>query len=89
MEIADQILDPLVGDDPADKQDICPIVVEILCHQPVRQPIQMREVGYHRQHGGAGKPERFEVLTVELRVAERQVAAVCVRPKLAPAAIRI
>ena len=35
----------------------------------------------------AGKPERLEFLPVELRVAERQVAAVGVRRQLAPAVV--
>ena len=49
-------------------------------------PIEVREVRHDRQHRGARKAERFEVLAVELRVAQREIAAVDVGPKLAPAA---
>jgi len=48
MEITNQILNLLVGDDAADKQDVGPVVVEILRHQPVRRPVQVREIWYHR-----------------------------------------
>ena len=86
VEVADQVLDLLVGDDAADKQDVGPVVVEILRHQPVRRPVEVREIRDHRQHGGAWKPERLEVLSVELGIAEREVAAVRVGAQLAPAA---
>ena len=46
----------------------------------------MREVGHDRQHGGARKAERLEILAVELRVAERQIAAIDVRVQLPAAA---
>ena len=42
--------------------------------------------GHDRQHGGARKAERLEILAVELRVAEREIAAVDVGAQLAPAA---
>ena len=48
--------------------------------------IEVREVRHDRQHRGPGKPERFEVLPVELRIAQRQIAAVDVGLQLAAAA---
>ena len=42
--------------------------------------------GHDRQHAGAREAERLELLAVELRVAERQVAAVGVGAQLAAAA---
>ena len=48
--------------------------------------VEVREVGDDRQHGGARKAERLEVLAVELRVAEREIAAIGVGAQLAAAA---
>ena len=48
--------------------------------------IEMREIGHDRQHAGAREAERLEILAVELRVAEREIAAVGVGAQLAPAA---
>ncbi len=46
----------------------------------------MREVRHDRQDCGARKPERFEILTIELGIAQGEIAAVRVRAKLAAAA---
>ena len=46
----------------------------------------MRKVGDDRQNRCARKPERLEILAVELRIAHRQIAAVRVRLQLATAA---
>src|SRR5437773_3472024 len=86
MKVADQVLDFLVRDDTADKENVGPVVVEVPGHQPVRGAIEMREVRDDRQHRSARKPEGFEVLTVEFGIAERQIATLRVSLELAPAA---
>ena len=43
----------------------------------------MREAGHHGQHAGARETERFELLAIELRVAEREIAARRVDAELA------
>ena len=55
------------------------------------EPVRLRssrceKSGTTGQHRGPRKAERFEILAVELRVAQRQLAAVDVRVQLAPAA---
>ena len=82
---ADDVLDPLVRDDPADKQQVHPLVVEPPRQAPVRRPGEMREARYHRQHAGLWKAGRFELLAVELRVAQRQIAARGIEAELTPA----
>ena len=86
VEEADQILDLLVADHPADKHDVRPVVVELPRDEPVGRIVEMREVGNDRQHRRAREAERFEILAVELRIAEREIAAVDVGVNLAPAA---
>ena len=89
VEPADHVLDLLVGDHPADEDDVGPLVVEVARDQPVRLAVEVAEVGHHRQHRGAGEAERLEILAVELGVAHRQVAAVGVGLQLAAAAERL
>jgi hypothetical protein len=35
------------------KQDIGPVVVELTRNEPVRRIVEVRQVGHHRQDGGA------------------------------------
>src|SRR5262245_17891022 len=73
MKEPDQILDLLVADDPADKQDVRPVVVELPCNKPVCGIVEMRQVRYDRQHPGPRKSQRLEILPIEFRIAEREV----------------
>ena len=83
---ADQILDLLVGDDSADEQDVRPLIVELAGEPPVRRAIEVREIRHDRQHGGPWKAKLLEILPVEFRIAQRQVAPIHVRPQLPPTA---
>ena len=62
----DHVLDLLVGDDPADKQDIGPVIVELRGDERIRGEIEVPEPGHDREHGGPRKAEGIEVLAVEL-----------------------
>ena len=57
-----------------------------LATKPLGAPIEVREARNDRQHGGAGKSERLEILPVELRIAQREIAAIDVGLELAPSA---
>src|SRR5262245_32020874 len=82
----DQILNFLVADDPPDKQDVRPVVVELAGNKPVCGIVEMRQVRYDRQHLCPWKSQRLEILTVEFRIAEGEIAAFDVGVNLAPAA---
>ena len=82
MKKADQILDLLVRDHAAHKQDVRPCIVELFRHKGVRRTIEVRKIGDDRQHGRPWKAKRVQVLPVELGVAERQIAALAVRAEL-------
>ena len=85
VEVPDDVLDALVRDDAADEQDVRPVVVELPRDQIVRRQIEMREIGDDRQHAGGIEPERFELLAVELGVAEREIDAGRIDAQLAAA----
>ena len=87
VEEADQILDLLVGDHAADKQDVRPVVVELIARRTSSAGrSRCEKSGTTGSTAVRGKPERLEILAVELGVAEREIAAIGVRPQLAPAA---
>ena len=54
-------------------------------HEAIRAAIEMREVGHDGQDGCARKSQAFKILAVELRIAERELAAVDVGAELAAA----
>ena len=83
VEHPDQVLDLLVRDDPADEEDIGPLVVKLIGDETIGDPIEVSEVRNDGQHRGAGKSQRFEVLAVELRIPQSKIAAIDVRLKLA------
>ena len=66
--------------------DVRPVVVELARRRTGSARVEVREVGHDRQHRGPREAERLEILPVELGVAERQIAAIGVRPQLAPSA---
>ena len=53
----------------------------------IRFDVEVREIGDDGEHPGAREAERFELLTVELRIAERELAPADVRAQLAAAEI--
>ena len=59
------------------------LVVELAGDQVVRLEIEVREVGYDRQHAGRIEAQRLELLPVELRVAECEIDALGIDPQLA------
>src|SRR5256885_17110638 len=79
-------VDSFVRNHAADKQNVRPLVVELVGDEAIRRVIQMREIGDHRQHRRSREAERLEILAVELGGAEREIAAVRLQPQLAPAA---
>ena len=83
---ADDVFDLLVRDHSPHKQDVRPLVVELPGEQPVRRPIEMREIRHNGQDRRPRESQRLEILAIELRVAHRQVAAIRVGAELAPAA---
>src|SRR5439155_24052971 len=85
VEEADEILDPLVRNDPAHKHDVGPRVVELTGDEPVWWAIEMGKVGHHRQHCCSWESELLEILPVELGVAERDLATGGIRTQF-PAA---
>ena len=85
VEAADHVLDLLVRDHAADKQDVRPLIVELPRHEPVGRVVEVGEVRHDRQHAGSREAERLEVVPVELRVAEREVAPIDVGVDFAPA----
>ena len=81
----DVILDFLVRRDPPDEQEIHQLVVE----QPfdgraTGRPRQAGRVDRNRQDSGRREAERFELLTVELGHAERQIDMADERRELPP-----
>ena len=66
VEGPDDVLDFLVGDDPADKQDIGPVIVELPGDERIRGEIEVPEPGDDRENRGPRKAEGIKVLTVEL-----------------------
>src|SRR5262249_2488516 len=85
VEEADQIVDLLVRNDPADEQDIGPRIVELVGNQPIRRKVEQGEVRYDRQRPGSAKAQRLEIFAVEFRIAKREIRGVDVRLKLPPA----
>ena len=82
------VFDPLVGNHPADKQQVDPVVVERPGLHEVRRAGQVREVGDDRQDGGVAEAEPFELRAVVLRVAQgqldpRRVGAELAAPEIA------
>ena len=61
------------------------LVVELARDQVVRPEIEVREVGHDRQHAGRIEAQRLELLPVEFRIAERQIARARDRAQLAAA----
>ena len=76
---ADQVVGPLVRDQPADEQQIRPVVVVGVEHAAVRRDIQMAEIRDDRQNSRARKAQRGELLPVELGITDSQLAARSVR----------
>ena len=85
MEEADDILDLLIRNHPADEDDVRPLVVELSGHLPVRGEVETRQVRHHGKHPGSHKAELLEIAAVEFRVAERDIAARCIGAELAAA----
>ena len=70
----DVILDLLVRRDPADEQEVHEAVVENLFERRASSPARhARGVDRDRKDAGRREAERFELLPVVLRVAERQI----------------
>ena len=86
MKEADEIFYLFVRDHPSDEQDVRPVVVEVTGDEPTGLALQMREVRDDREHRGAREAECLEIPPVELRVPDREIAAIGVGPQLAPAA---
>src|SRR5262249_43091313 len=86
MEEVDDVLNFLVGDDPADEDDVGPLVVELIRDKAIWLPLEMREVRHDRKKCGPAESELFKVQPIELRVTEREVAAIRVRAQFAAAA---
>ena len=63
---SDQVFDLLVGDDPADKQDIGPVIVELPGDERIGGEIEVMEPGHDREYRGPRKAEGNKVLAVEL-----------------------
>jgi hypothetical protein len=72
----DQILDLLVGNDSAHEQNVRPGIVELAGKPSVRLAIEVRKVRHDRQHPGPWKAKLIQVLPVEFRIAQRQVAPI-------------
>ncbi len=83
VERPDEILDPLVGDHPADKQHVHPVVVEGAGLHEVGRAGQVREVGDDRQDRGVGEAQPLEFDAIELGVAQGELHAPGVSPQLA------
>ena len=66
-----------------DEQDVGPVVVVFLRDQIVRRQIEVREVGNDREHARRIEPERFELLAIELGIAQREIDAGRVDAELA------
>ena len=64
MKESDQILDLLVGNHSADKENVRPRVVELIGHETVGTPIEVREARNDRQRKHR---EKLRVKTRELR----------------------
>ena len=73
MEEPDESIDPLVGDDPADKQHVSQVVVELARDEIVGRHVEVIEVWNDRQDRRPRKAERLQVLPVEFRVAQRDL----------------
>ena len=70
----DVILDLLVGDDPADEEDVDqPVAEDPLQRRPRRRAGDPRGVDGDRHDAGPLEAERLELLAVEVGIAERQV----------------
>ena len=68
------VLDPLVGHDAADEEDVDQAVAEDLFERRTRRRAgDPLGVDRDRQHAGRREPERLELLAVEVGVAEREV----------------
>src|SRR5688572_2219740 len=84
MEVADDVFNPLVRDDAADKQDVRPVIVVLTRDQIVWRQVEMLEIGNDRQYAGGIEPEGFELPAIEFGVAEREIDASRVDAQLAP-----
>jgi hypothetical protein len=72
---ARQILEPLVGEDPADEEKVGAAVPEHPRNDGARLGIQVgRELHEDRKDAGALEAEGRELLSVELRIPQREVA---------------
>src|SRR5262245_62149647 len=83
---SDQILDLLVGNDSPHEQNVRPGIVELAGEPSVWLTIEVRKVGHDRQHRGPWKAQLLQVLPVEFRIAQRQVATIHVGPQFPPPA---
>src|SRR3954471_9528637 len=72
MEEPDEIVDLLVRNNPSNKQDVRPLVVELVRNEPVRFTVKMYEVRHDRQYVRARKAKRDQLVPVELGVAQRE-----------------
>src|SRR5688572_16793297 len=84
MEVTDDVLNPLVRDDAADKQDVRPVVVVLARDQIVRRQVEMLEIGNDRQHPRGVEPEGLKLAAIEFGIAEREIDASRVDAQLAP-----
>ena len=86
MEEADEVLDLLVRHHPADKQDVGPLVIVHARDGAVGGAVEMQEIWHDRQDPRPLETQRFEVLAIEFRITERDVAAFRIRSQLTAAA---
>ena len=85
MEGADDRLELLVRNHASDKHHVRPTVVEVSRQHAVRLDVQVSEVGDDGENAGWSETERLELLTVVLRIAEREIGAADVRRQFPPA----
>ena len=86
---ADDIVNPLVGDDATHEQDIRTFVGEIADQRVVGGLVEVGEAWYDREHARAREAELLQFLAVELGIAQGQVAAVDIRAQLSSAAVAL
>ena len=68
------IVDPLVGNDAADKEDVDEAVAENrLEGRPARRVGDAACIDGDRQHAGGRETQRLELAAVELGIAEREI----------------
>ena len=85
MEEADHVLQPLVRDHAADEQQVDPVIVVAAGEGEIARAAQMIETGHDVEDAGGREAERFELLAVVFRIAQREVTARPIERELAPA----